>query len=301
MTSNRIALALTALALSASPALAQDDGPGGVASSGMGQGQARITARSDVRLSMESMPGTSGSRVSALGSRVGARMTQLRTCYDEVVAERPTVRGALRLRLLLEERGAPNVEVDRDTANDAPLTRCVTRELGRVDVSGLVRPTHAIVNLEMANSAARGAETAAVRAQQAQQVTLTRDADGNPTASGGTPDGHVRFTAIGSGAESGEAVAAAYRATMSALPGLMDCRRRSGRRNQSPEGDVHVQMSIYEGRPPTSRVLRCTVASDRARACVSRTLRRIERRADSGRGAVRVNIHFADAETVQGQ
>src|SRR5690606_12725738 len=94
----------------ASPAAAQ----GGVANSGMEQGEARITSRSDVRLSMESLPGTSGAAVTALGQRVGAKMAQIRRCYEQRVEEDPTVVGTLRLRFLLEALGRPRVEIDRD-------------------------------------------------------------------------------------------------------------------------------------------------------------------------------------------
>lgn len=286
----------TLVALAPTPASAQ--GHGGVARSGMGQGEARISTRSDVRLSMESMPGTSGAAVSALGTRVGRRMDELRGCYEETVSENPTVRGTLRLRLLLGRRGRPEVEVDRDGVDDRDLVRCVSRELTRIDTARLRRPTRAVVQLEFANTAARGAERARERGQQARRVQITVNADGDATASGGTPDGRVRFTVTGDGRESAPAVAAAYRSLMEVLPGLMDCRRRAGRRGRSPEGRIAVRMRLREGRPARSRVGRSTVANDRARVCVRRVLGRSEHRAGGG-GAVRVELRFADARQVE--
>lgn len=284
--------------LAALPSAAAAQGHGGVASSGMGQGEARISSRSDVRLSMESLPGTSGAAVSALGTRVGGRMAQIRGCYEETVSENPTVRGTLRLRLLLERRGRPNVEVDRDAVNDAGLVRCISRQLQAIDTARLQRPTHAVVQLELANSAARGAERAATRAEQARQVQITIDGDGNPTTSGGTPDGRVRFTVTGRGRESANVVADGYRSLMQVLPGLMDCRRRAGRRGRSPAGDLSVQLQMREGRPARSRVTRSTVPNERTRGCVSRVLRRIEHRA-SGSGRVTAQIHYTEAEAVE--
>lgn len=294
----RFSACLLALALVA-PASAQD----GVANSGMGQGEARITSRSDVRLSMESMPGTGGAAVTALGQRVGARMAQIRGCYEQRVEEDPTITGTLRLRFLLEGRGRPRVEVDRDGVDDAALVTCITRELQRLDIAQLTRPTRAIVALQLANTAARGAEQSAARAQEARQVTMTADGDGNPTATGGTPDGRVRFTVTGRGRESGPTVAAAHRALMSALPGLMDCRRRSGRQGRAPGGDLSATLQIRTGQAPTARVTRSRVEGERragfTQTCVGRALDGIEQRPTEGRGAVRVEIHFEPATDVE--
>lgn len=289
--------ALGALLLAPIPAAAQ--GHGGVASSGMGQGEARISSRSDVRLSMESMPGTSGAAVSALGTRVGAQMATIRGCYEATVAENPTITGTLRMRVLLEGRGRPNVEVDRDGVGNPGLVRCVTTALGRIDSNGLQRPTRAVVQLEMANSAARGAERAQQVAQQASRVPVTVDGDGNPSSTGGTPDGHVRFTVTGRGRDAAGAVVAGHRALLTALPGLMDCRRRSGRRGRSPAGELAVTMQVRDGRTPQSRVTRSTVPNERARTCVSRALSAIEERSTGGSGHVQVSIRFAEAEVIE--
>lgn len=289
-TTNALALLVGSLALSP---VAAAQGHGGVNQSGMDQGEARIATRSDVRLSMESMPGTTGAQVSALGTRVAQRMAQIRECYEERVADDPTITGTLRLQFRLGERGQPNVAIDRDGVNDRGLVDCVSRRLARVDVARLRRPTHALVQLEFANTAARGAEQTAQRAQEAQQVEITIDANGNATATGGTPDGRIRFVLTGDGRESAPAVASAHRALRGALPGLMDCRRRAGRR-QSPEGELAVVIQVREGRPPQSRVTQSTVADERARACVSRVLHRIDSRSD-GTGRVQAQIHFSGA------
>jgi hypothetical protein len=250
---------------------------------------------------MESMPGTSGARVSALGARVGARMTQIRTCYTDVLRETPTVTGTLRLRVLLEEGGgAPTVTVDRDGTSHAPLVRCVTGVLAGIDTAQLQRPTGAIVQLEMQNTAARGAEQAAVRAQEAAQVQVEIDGDGNATSSGGTPDGHVRFRIVGQGRESAGAVVAAHRAVLTVLPGLLDCRRRASRRGGSSAGEIRVALAIREGRVPTARVAHCTVTGAGTEGCLARTFRGLEQRASGGSGSVTAHITFTEAEAVEG-
>lgn len=282
-------LLVALLSLVASPVAAQQ----------MGQGEARITSRSDVRLSMESMPGTSGAMVTLLGQRVGARMAQVRGCYEERIEEDPTVTGTLRLRWLLEGRGRPRVEVDQDGVNDATVLRCITRVLSGIETAQLTRPTRAIVQLQLANSAARGAERAAVRAQEAQQVALTTDANGNPQSTGGTPDGRVRFTITGRGRNAAQTVAAAHRAVLTSLPGLMDCRRRSARLGRAPGGDLSATMQVRTGRAPTTRVTRSTVPNERTRGCVSNVMGRIEHRPTEGNGNVAIEIHFEPADAVE--
>ncbi|MGE0789506.1 MAG: hypothetical protein AB7S26_27775 [Sandaracinaceae bacterium] len=281
--------ALLLLAAPASPSLAQ----GGVAGSGMGQGEARISARSDVRLSMESMPGTSGATVSALGTRVGARMAQIRACYEEVIAERPTVTGRLRLRLNLPERGRADVTVADDGVGDRGLVSCVTRQLQQVDCDRISRPAGAIVQLEMQNTAAAGVAESARRTEEHRQVDVHVDDEGNATATGGSPERGVRYTVTARGAHASETASAAHRALASALPGLTDCRRRAGRRGQDPSGEISAQMQVRTGRAPTSRVTRSTVADDRTGSCVERVLRRISLRATEGSGSVEARITYS--------
>lgn len=286
---------MAALAALAWAPTASAQGRGG--GSSMGQGEARITARSDVRLSMESVPGTGGATISALGARVGARMAQIRQCYEDVVSERPTVEGRLRLRMTLPRRGRPRIEVAEDGTDDRALVRCVRRELTRVDCNQIRRPAGAIVRLEMSNTAAEGVAESSRRSERRREVQVQIDGEGNATATGGNPRRGVRFTVTGDGRDSAPAVVAAHRALTRALPGLTDCRRRAGNRGRDPSGEISVVLRIREGRPPGSRVTRSTVAYERTRGCVSRVLRRVDQRAEAGSGRVRAQIRYsADVE-----
>src|SRR5688500_4080746 len=99
--------------------------PSAASAQEMGQGHAHITTRSDVRMSLESVPGTSATRLQLLGRAVGAGMGAIRECYGSVVEQRPTVTGTLRMRVALAERGAANVDVVSDGPADRELLRCV--------------------------------------------------------------------------------------------------------------------------------------------------------------------------------
>jgi hypothetical protein len=174
----------------------------------------------------------------------------------------------------------------------------MTRVLERLETGPLTRPTHAVLVLQLANTAAHGVEQSQERAREIQAVALTTDAHGNPTSSGGTGDGMLRFTVTGHGSDSGPAVAAAHRAIMTVLPGLLDCRRHSARRGRTEGGDLTATMQIHAGRAPSARVTRSTVPNDRTQTCVGRVLGHIEQRPTEGRGRVQVLIHFEPADHV---
>ncbi|MDQ3035347.1 MAG: hypothetical protein M3Y87_23285, partial [Myxococcota bacterium] len=123
----------------------------------MGQGSAHITTRSDVRMSLESVPGTSATRLQMLGRAVGAGMGAIRECYGTVVEQRPTVTGTLRMRVALAERGAPEIEVVQDGPSDRELLRCISGVITRQPMADVSRPAGAIVVLEFQNTAAAGA------------------------------------------------------------------------------------------------------------------------------------------------
>jgi hypothetical protein len=277
-----LASAVASLALHVTPALAQE----------MGQGEARITTRSDVRMSLESVAGTSATRLQLLGRAVGAGMTAIRTCYGEAVAERPTVQGTMRLRVALGESGPPNVSVTEDGPQDRQLLACVRGVISRQPMGDASRPASAIVVLVFQNSAAAGAAETARRADEADAVTLAHDG-GRASASGEAPG--VRFVVRGAAGTSDEHVAEAFRVVRSQIAGMLDCRRRASRREMSPEGQIDLQMSMRQGRNPEMTVSESTVEDERAPICLERALERPHRRPESGPATVDVEVRFLRA------
>lgn len=281
----RVALLSLALTLPSLTAHAQES----VAGSGMGQGEAAITARSDVRLSMESVPGTSGARLAAIGRAVGARMAQLRQCYHEAVAARPTVQGTLRMRITLAEGArTPAIEVAEDGVHDAGTVDCVRAQLGQIAIADIERPASALVVLVLANSAAAGTAQAAERAAEEGVVTVTRTS-GRPEASGEAPG--VRFVVRGEASASDELVAEAQRVMRASVAGMMDCRRRASRRH-SPEGRIDISFDMRPGQPLVVRVVRTTVHDERSSACLVTALQREHRLPAQGPATLEAEIHF---------
>jgi hypothetical protein len=263
--------------------------PSGAQAQEMGQGHAHITTRSDVRLSLESVPGTSATRLQALGRAVGAGMTALRGCYGTVVEQRPAVHGRMRLRVALAERGAANVEVVEDGTSDRPLLTCVRGVIARQDIAQVERPAAAIVVLEFNNTAAAGAIETARRADEADEVAVSREG-GRPSASGEAPG--LRFVVRGAADARDELVAEGFRVVRSQIAGMLDCRRRASRREMNPVGAITLRMQMRRAQAPAITSVSSTVEDERAPICLERALERPHRRPELGPATLELEIRF---------
>jgi len=282
---------LGALAVLACPDGARAQGHGGVAGSGMTDGAASVTTRTDVELSLESAPGTGAARVAAWGAAAGGRMAAIRTCYEEVVASRPTVEGTLRVLMSMPEgRGGVHIEVSEDGVNDAPLVRCVRRVLDGVPTADLHRPSGAIAVMRFSNTASRAHEATAVAAAEADAVSITREG-GVPSATGEAREGLVRWTVRGEADTSDEAISEAYRLARSQIAGLLDCRRRASRRGRDPSGTLTFALRMHAGRAADATAREVTVADPTAARCVTQRLERAPHRPATG-GSVTLEITF---------
>jgi hypothetical protein len=280
-----------AATLHASPLLTEaraQEGVGGVAESGMGQGHASVTTRSDVSVSLESVPGTSGPRIAALGRALTAAMPQIRACYAQAIQRVPVTQGRGRLRLDLPAAGAGVVTVLEDGRLEAALLRCVGDRLSALPLDASLRPASAIVVLELDSTVAHGAAEVARRQAEADAVSVSRES-GRPEASG--EGGAVRF-AVRADPEAGdELVAEATRVVRSALPGLLDCRRRAGRRGRSPAGTLTFSVVLRGETAPSAAARGATVADPMAPRCVATAISRAHRRPALG-GAVELEVSF---------
>lgn len=259
----------------------------------MGEGEARITATADVRLSIESGPATSSEKLALLGGTIGGRLGDVRRCYRDRTEQAPAVRGRLRIYVELQAGGG-RVDVQRDEVNDRPLTDCVLRALRAAAYANVRPPGSAFVVLDFDNSAAEGVQrTQELRAVE-DTAQVTTNAEGKGEARGGTPDGLVTFRVIGN-ADAAAQIQSVHRAVRASIPQLLDCRRKAARR-ESPAGDVLVDLRVNGARgQATSR--RTTVADARGPRCVVQALGRARYEAEA-RGRVQVVVTFAaDAAT----
>ncbi|MEM1413614.1 MAG: hypothetical protein AAGH15_01875 [Myxococcota bacterium] len=251
----------------------------------------RITARSDVTINVESGPGTSRSKLQELGGLLGARMPATRACYSQIMRERPTVQGDLRLRVFLEPGGG-RVEMGRDETGDRELVRCVKEVFEATPFAQLRPPGSAYVRLAFRNTAAEGVARMEERAGEQAAVPVTRNDEGLLETSGGTPEGEVRFRLIGAEDATEAQLRSAHGTLRTRIALLLDCRRKAGRR-QSPVGEVGLRMSIARTGRATARAQRSTVADDRGKRCLERGLRRV-RFDPEARGTLSLVVSFAE-------
>jgi hypothetical protein len=281
------------LAGASAVAAAQPGGATGGQGPRIGQGEARITAQSDVRLALESERGTSSQRLEAIGRAVGGKMTEVRACYATATEADPTIQGYLRIRITVPQgRGRAAVDVTEDRANNEVLSRCILRSLRAADLTGIPGPAAAVVSLEFDNTAARGVTRMREGSQARVEEAVRVNAAGLAESSGGTGEGEVRFTLTAASAGDNDAVTSFHRALAGRIAGLLDCRRRAGRRGRDPAGQMEVTLRINGRRVANATAANSTVGDANAPRCVQNALRQLPLEG-TARGQVRLAITFA--------
>jgi hypothetical protein len=279
------------LILGLSPlALAED--AGGVAGSGIEQGTGAITTRSDVNLSVESLPGTSALRLGAIGEAVGTQMDAIRTCYADVAAQRPITEGMLQLRVQIPQRGATQLEIATNTTGDQELIDCVIGAIRRAPLMRVRGPAGGLVVVHFANTAARGAAMVAREQANAPAATV-RTVNGRPQAQGATPGNEVTLTVAGTGSTPSTAVAALFQSAQARIGTLLDCRRRAGRRGANPAGEMVLSFRVPARGAATGQRVSSTVADTNAPQCVLRSLTEAAQGQSAAAGAYEVSVRFA--------
>jgi len=243
----------------------------------------RITTRSDIKMSIEGVPGTSGAKLQALAKTLGAPLTAAKSCYGEVVKEHPEVVGTLHVELELPAEGKLLVRAPEAAAGAlAPMKVCVDKAFGKLDVSSVPRPAGARVALALTNSAAESVGEVRSQQKKESQVEVTAGADGSYSSRGQSTGGEVSFAVR---ARDKAHVEPLHNVVRAALPGLFDCRRRASKL-ASPEGDLVFTLdargNISAGKS--------TVANERAPTCVGSVLKRAPGRP---KAAAELTIHFA--------
>lgn len=243
---------------------------GGVGESGMQQGTAQISTRADVTMSLSTMDGTTAARLQAISPQLSEKMSAIRQCYATVSRSRPTVTGTLAVSLVAPPTGTrTNVTASEDHVNDAELVRCTVRALESIRVIAANRPIGLVVHLTFSNSAARGVEE--TEAHRALQTSVELVGSGpDATVRGHIPTGEISFVARGP-SDNAE-LRALGTVVLDHIAGLLDCRRRAGRRGASPEGDITLTFTVQGTRLVRPHVDANTVADRNAGTCAARAL-----------------------------
>jgi len=256
-----------------SPTMATAEGDD-VANSGLGQGEANINVRADIKLDIKGTRSTPAERVDQLSDAVAKQLTAMRTCYSDLVAKRATAVGSIAMRITLEPGGKPAIETKVSGDSDPKLTDCVKAALGHAAFAKVERPAAAIVTLDFDNTRAKGQAAMERRTAEADAVDVTERPDGGYEASWKSLDGKVTFS-VGS-AKSKEAVEVVLKSLRDSYAGFADCRRRSEKDGKSPAGELAVELQLQRGGKGAAQVKSSTVAHERAAPCVERVFKRID-------------------------
>jgi hypothetical protein len=263
----------------------------------MGQGEANISVRSDVTLSVKGTGGTSSERLSKLGQAVSDQMGEIRTCYRQLVKDAPEVMGKVRFKLRLERENdkdkKPELEVLEQSAGAEPLLKCVTQVLGAAKYTDVGRPASAFLAMTFDNSRARGQAEMVQRAAKLAHVDVRDTLSGQREANWSTEGDVVKFRVRADPSEPADAVGVVMNWIRRNYAGFLDCRRRSEQGGISPEGDIEIQLSVDAGGRAKIKYGAVTVTHARARTCTEPLFKRVAFDKPSAPLSARVDVHFA--------
>ena len=261
----------------------------------MGQGEAAIAVRSDVKLSVKGTGGTPSDRLAKLGQAVSDQMGDIRACYRKLVASAPEVTGTLRLRIGLEKEKdkKPALEVLDKSEGAEALIKCVTQVLSTAKYADVGRPAAAFLSLAFENSRARGQAQMTERAAQIAQVQVQMDASGAREASWSTEGNEIRFTVKAAADAPARTVELILQGIKRGFAPFLDCRRRCEQGGVSPEGDIPSELSLDAAGRAKISFGAITVTHARAPGCAERAFKRVAFDKPGAPLRAHVNVHFA--------
>jgi hypothetical protein len=265
-------------------------GPSASAQEAMGQGEASINVRSDVKLAIKGTRGTSSENLEKLTEAIADQMPNLRSCYRKLIETRPTAVGAIAARITLDPGKAPaQLEIKEVGEPEPDLNACVRKVFEKAPLSKVPRPAAAIATLELSNSRAAGQATMLERKAEAEKIEA-RPEGGGFVVDWVTMDKEVAFTVRGSSKDAAEVV---VRSLRERFAGFLDCRRRAKKGDLSPGGTIQASLRLARGGEAATKMGASTVAHERAPICVERALDRVTYEGAPPGQKVEVTITFA--------
>jgi hypothetical protein len=259
----------------------------------MGQGEAAINVRSDVKLGIKGTGGTPGERLAKLGQAVGDQMPEIRGCYRKLTANAPEIAGGLQLKLTLEQTGKPKVEVTNTQGGADELVKCVSKVLRDAPYKDVGRPAAALLKLEFDNSRAKGQVEMNAKQAEIAQVAVQDRGDGAKQASWSTQGAEVRFTVTAEPGAPDGTVELIMRGFHLGYAGFLDCRRKCEKGGVSPEGDIEAQLDLDRNGKPRLKLGNITVAHARAPVCGAKAFTHTKFEKPPKPLRAQVVVHFA--------
>ena len=251
----------------------------------------RISTRSDVRMSIEGAPGTSGKKLDEMAKNLGTPLGEVKRCYAEVVKEHPDVVGTLGVELELREgKGPATVKVPDAVGKLKPMGKCIDKAFGKLEMATVPRPAAAKVILELTNTAAAAVDDVRAKGDEASKVNVTTNPDGSFEAQAQSLQGELTYRVKSKDKDGAKIVEAVAQKVRDSLPGLFDCRRRASKKD-SPEGDLVFKVKLSPSAAASFDTVSTTVKNERAPICTTNAIKPALARL--GKGTAEITIHFA--------
>ncbi len=271
---------------------------GGVARSGMEQGEAVVAVRSDISLAIKGTGGTTKSNLAALGEAVRSKIPALKSCYKDVIEKSPIVVG--KLQVVIDFSGKtkrPKLEFPYRQKVAPALESCIQKTLGKASLNPQNRPAAAVIILDFSNTRARGQRILDTKKKQGEDQTLigvkTNDA-GMLESKWSTSDGKVAFIVTAETSISKEQVAGVQGVLKNYVGRFLDCRRRSCKGGTSPAGDATIDLRVRRDGKASMKIRSITIAHQRAPKCLESTFRKIKFEKQSAPFRLTVIVRFAE-------
>jgi len=267
---------------------------GGVAESGLQQGEVAVSVRSEVRLAIKGIRATLSDRLNGMTREVSAQMPAVRGCYNKLVAKRPATVGGLRAEIVLgADSRRVRVDVTEVDGSDRELTACIEKLLRALPFREVERPAAAEVTLSFDNTRARG--QAQLEEHQAEfSVDVSRDTDGVAVGQWATEGGAIVFTAKASGESGPDLVGGVLRGLRAGFSGFLDCHRRAGRKGMNPVGEIELSVRASRNGELVGSAIRVAIQdTQRTPGCVEKAIGRVDLGRDSPVGTIKLTVRFA--------
>lgn len=248
---------------------------------------ARISTRSDVKMSIEGAVGTSGARLDALAKHLGGPLGDVKACYADLVKDHPEVTGTLQVDLSLPDKKGVDVDLVGQENLNKKMRACIEKAFKKITGEDVPRPAKARVMLELTNSAASSVQDVRERGEEASRVDVKDGPDGKFMSEGVATQGEVSFKVV---AATKELVEEAHTAVRDTLPSLFDCRRRASKFG-SPEGELVIDATMKVRGNADVNVRSSTVSNERAVPCTDNALSQGLKNRKNGK--VELTIRFA--------
>lgn len=266
----------------------------GAKQSSMGQGEAKISVQSNLRLSIKGERATSRERVDALGESLRAKTADLKACYAKVVNRDPTKVGALEVALgFTEAKSKPTVELRADASFTADMLDCVREVLGKLSLDKKYRPAAVLATLEFSNSRAQGQQAMQTSTASLDTQPVLTNAEGKLETKWSVPGGKVTLTTTAEPSESKENLIRVQQALKKTLGAFLDCRRMAAKGGASPAGETIVTVS-WSGKTLNTRFQSSTLPKEQAVSCTQKAFGRLKLEDASPEGRVTAKVTFGE-------